>query len=1018
VSRVARLLRVRPGEGRVASRLLAMMFVVWFGFALGGNAVEGLLFARVGPNVLPYLFVALGVTTSAVMLGMNALLSRPRPQRLLLSTLPAMAGAVLVMRGLLALDQKWLYEALWLAMMVLWVGVGVVTWGIAGAVHDTRQAKRLFPLYGSGLILGVALGGLATAPLARGLGAENLLFLWAVTSGLTFVLARSALRVGGAMVGPSRSRGARSSQPLGERLALGLRTVRGTPLLSWMALSLALFAVLYFSLALLFARAATARFPDADRLAGFLGVFMGATYATALLVSLFASNRLSAWLGVATTVLILPLVYLAGFPVLSVSLAFAPLVIFRFFQMVAMNGVWAGSWQALYNVVPPERRDGTRAFVDGVALQAGVVSAGIILILADRVLRPRAVALIALGVAGLATVAAFRLRGAYAGAVVEALRAGNPDVFPAEEEPFGGVRRDAAAMSVAAQAASDPDPAVRRVSVEVLAEIGGRGAAPVFFRALNDDDPVVRAAALRGIARLGPEADTDGERDSGVTAMLGDAEASVRLAAVEAASVRDGRGTSEGLRPLLADPDPWVRARTAAVLLGSDAGEEARRTLAVMASSREAEWRTSAVAVLAEADPGSPAVASALADSDPQVRRAGVTALAGRDSVEAAKGLVDVLADADPGVRAEAVEALTRMGDHAVGPLMEATSRPGVEHEAMRALARLGGTDRSVLRGYVRQELAEALRYQRLLGALGASSEPRHELLAHSLRHRSLHHTLNALRVASGLWDPVGVGLAIENLESRDPAQRANALETMEAVGESDMVRPLLAAWEDPAHRSDSSAGVLAELMGDADPWLRACAAFASAATPELRPEVERLAASDTDSLVRDAAAASLGGERNVETLPSLSLMERIVFLRRVPLFVEMAPADLKHVAEIASEHLYPDGEVIAAQGEAGEEMYVVVSGEIGVLVGREGASPIEVARRVAGDCIGEMAVISRAPRMASLVTHGPVRTLAIDRRRFERILRERPEASLAVMGVLCERLRESHRGEPLEARA
>jgi CRP-like cAMP-binding protein len=55
---------------------------------------------------------------------------------------------------------------------------------------------------------------------------------------------------------------------------------------------------------------------------------------------------------------------------------------------------------------------------------------------------------------------------------------------------------------------------------------------------------------------------------------------------------------------------------------------------------------------------------------------------------------------------------------------------------------------------------------------------------------------------------------------------------------------------------------------------------------------------------------------------------------------------------------------------------------------------------------------------MASLVTHGPVRTLAIDRRRFERILRERPEASLAVMGVLCERLRESHRGEPLEARA
>jgi CRP-like cAMP-binding protein len=55
---------------------------------------------------------------------------------------------------------------------------------------------------------------------------------------------------------------------------------------------------------------------------------------------------------------------------------------------------------------------------------------------------------------------------------------------------------------------------------------------------------------------------------------------------------------------------------------------------------------------------------------------------------------------------------------------------------------------------------------------------------------------------------------------------------------------------------------------------------------------------------------------------------------------------------------------------------------------------------------------------MASLVAHGPVRALAIDRRRFERILRERPEASLAVMAVLCDRLRESHGAEPLEARA
>jgi CRP-like cAMP-binding protein len=146
--------------------------------------------------------------------------------------------------------------------------------------------------------------------------------------------------------------------------------------------------------------------------------------------------------------------------------------------------------------------------------------------------------------------------------------------------------------------------------------------------------------------------------------------------------------------------------------------------------------------------------------------------------------------------------------------------------------------------------------------------------------------------------------------------------------------------------------------------------------------------------------------------------MERIVFLHRVPLFANLSPADLERVAEIAAEHLYADGDVIAEQGEPGDEMFVVVSGEIRVVVSSEGHDPVEVARRRAEEPVGEMAVVSRAPRMASLVAAGEVRTLAIDRRRFERILRDRPDVALAVMDVLCRRLRELPGAVPAEARA
>ena len=53
------------------------------------------------------------------------------------------------------------------------------------------------------------------------------------------------------------------------------------------------------------------------------------------------------------------------------------------------------------------------------------------------------------------------------------------------------------------------------------------------------------------------------------------------------------------------------------------------------------------------------------------------------------------------------------------------------------------------------------------------------------------------------------------------------------------------------------------------------------------------------------------------------------------------------------------------------------------------------------------MALISKKPRMARLVAAGEVRTLCIEQKQFEGILRERPETSLVVMRDLCDRLRD-----------
>jgi CRP-like cAMP-binding protein len=132
--------------------------------------------------------------------------------------------------------------------------------------------------------------------------------------------------------------------------------------------------------------------------------------------------------------------------------------------------------------------------------------------------------------------------------------------------------------------------------------------------------------------------------------------------------------------------------------------------------------------------------------------------------------------------------------------------------------------------------------------------------------------------------------------------------------------------------------------------------------------------------------------------------MERVLELRKVPLFAELSPADLLLVAAIAEERTYADGDVIAGEGELGDELHIVLTGVVAVVRGDAGAT-VTVARRGAGDVVGEMSIITHSPRMASLLAEGDVRTLRIGHREFESMIRERPDVSLAVMRVLAERL-------------
>lgn len=979
MTRLAQLLSIKPGESRMAFLLIGVMIFTSVGAALGGTGIEALFFARFGVDYLPYMFLGLGVTSMIMSFGVTALLSRI-PRSILYMGVPLLMTVLLVVaRFALFTGWNWLYPALWLGKEVLNILINLVIWGIAGVVCDTRQAKRLFPLFSASRILGQVIGGFVTGLLVAIIGTENLLLVWAGSSLLAFALSR-ALVARQQIQAPSQRKSRRRQPKLIDEMQRGYQYVRGSSLMKWIGLSAIFFSILYFSIALPFSRAATEQYIDEDSLAAFLGLFNGVTTGAAFLASLLLANRLFARFGIMLCILALPVIYLVGFASLAVLPVFSIIVGFRFAQMLWMSGVAEPAWQTMFNVVPPERRDQVRAFISGVPEQAGTFIAGGLLIFGEQSLTPQQLYIVGLVAAACCTYIIYQARRGYNTALIDALRAGRPQLFYSQEQPFGGFHQDAAAVQTALNGLHDPDPVIRRVSAEILGHISLPESASALVGGLSDADPLVRAACLRGLSqsRAAPAL-------LDIAASLSDPEPEVRFEAVTSLAALTGypSGLTRFISPLLDDANARVSTRAAVALLRLDPGhDKAKKHLRQTAMMGDVQAREYAIEALGDWGDAEAFVFLGLELQDenlpPVIQKSLLTAMRRINAVESVPHLVQFLGSADRSVMECCVELLAEVGEPALTALLEALQDDGKASGALFALERLPAPPEEPILQFARAAVTRATEYAAL--RRGVRSWDRNdavELLAESLQGKSYQHGIRALRAIGLLGDRSAMNTAIENLGSRDASQRANVIEALESISARwrEILQPLMRLWEE-----EDAAGAAIDwerLLSDRDDWIRECAAY-----------------------------AQHYGETDMDSIATLSLMDRILFFKRVPLFAALSPADLKQVAAVAQEEVFADGQVIAEQGEPGDVMFVIVSGEVRVCIETEGTE-MEVARRRSGDFVGELAVVNREPRNATLIASGDVRTLCIDNKSFEGLMRERPEVGLVIIHVLSKRLKE-----------
>jgi CRP/FNR family transcriptional regulator, cyclic AMP receptor protein len=137
---------------------------------------------------------------------------------------------------------------------------------------------------------------------------------------------------------------------------------------------------------------------------------------------------------------------------------------------------------------------------------------------------------------------------------------------------------------------------------------------------------------------------------------------------------------------------------------------------------------------------------------------------------------------------------------------------------------------------------------------------------------------------------------------------------------------------------------------------------------------------------------------------------ERTMTLKAVPFFTLLSDQELDVVRSLASEKTYPKNAVVLTEGEAGDSLFMIQSGKVKVFIGDEDGREIILKILGPGSFFGEMSMIDKQPRSASVTTLETSTFLVLQHSAFEKCVEQAPRIAQMVMQVLAQRVREADR--------
>lgn len=133
---------------------------------------------------------------------------------------------------------------------------------------------------------------------------------------------------------------------------------------------------------------------------------------------------------------------------------------------------------------------------------------------------------------------------------------------------------------------------------------------------------------------------------------------------------------------------------------------------------------------------------------------------------------------------------------------------------------------------------------------------------------------------------------------------------------------------------------------------------------------------------------------------------DRIERLQRLSIFSTCTKSDLRKIASLSDRVEAHEGETLMQEGDAGaSEMFIIEKGMAAVTQGGRNKGTLGP-----GDVFGEMALLDREPRSATVVATTPMSLHVVGTREFWTLVEDVPQLGRRILQALARRLREASR--------